>query len=213
MKTNFLTNVGIARFSISEEADLFLTSKYLNEVELLNLAGGVPTRDLDEILQVAEYDDSTQSLFFSSESDFFTAERELFWEDGFIDNKLLRVFSTGERIGTFIFLNEIIQARKLDIKLMTVSAAKGLAYNGYYTWARLGYTFNSPDDQNDFNDLIASHGRSEDTITELMKTKDGRDFWKENGFWWEGIFDLSANSENIVSLNNYLTQAGINFSL
>jgi len=117
------------------------------------------------------------------------------------------------RVGTYIFINEVIQARKLGIGCLKVSAAKSERFNGYYTWARLGYSIDDPGDQRDFEQLIADYGRSEQSMIELMKTNEGREFWKDQGFWSQGIFDLTPNSQNIEALNNYLAEAGINLSL
>lgn len=212
-KTNFLNNIRYVNFDISHDAEEFLISIHCNEIELLNLAGGIPESGTNDILHSGNYIDTTNSLLFSSESELFVIERQLFWDDKFVDNKLLTVFSTGRRIGTYIFINEIIQARKLGITYLKVSAAKSERFNGYYTCARLGYSIDSPEDQEDFEQLINVYGRNEKSMIELMQTKGGRKFWRDSGFWWQGVFDLSPNSENIEALNNYLVETGINLSL
>jgi len=61
--------------------------------------------------------------------------------------QLLKVFATGKGIGTVIFTNELIQSKKFGISRLKVSAAKSEEFSGYYTWARLGYSIDSPDDQ------------------------------------------------------------------
>lgn len=212
-KTNFLLNIGNISFSISPEADDFLTAILCNEIELLNITGGIPEQSIDIIHHVIDYNTDTTSLIFSTQSKWFVAERELFWNDKLIDNKYLEVFSTGRRIGTFIFINEVIQARKLGIVSLKVSAAKSDRLNGYYTWARLGYSIDSPDDQEGFDRLMKDYGRQEQSMIELMRTKEGRKFWQDYGFWWQGAFDLLPNSENIAALNAYLAETGINLSL
>ncbi len=130
-KTNFLNNIGAVNFNISYDAEQHLTSILCNEIELLNLAGGIPGNGINDILQSVEYTDINNSLSFSSESKLFVIERELFWDNKFIDNKLLIVFATGRGIGTYIFINEIIQARKLGIACLKASAAKSERFNGY----------------------------------------------------------------------------------
>jgi hypothetical protein len=212
-KTNYLSNISVVNFGISPETDSFLTSIHCNEIELLNMAGGIPEPGTNEILHTAEYAANTNSVVFSSESELFFAERELFWSDKFIDNKFLTVFAAGRGIGTYIFFNEIIQARKLGIVCLKVSAAKSDRLNGYYTWARLGYSIDSPEDLEDFVQLMGDHGRNEKSMIELMSTKEGREFWKKNGFWWQGVFDLSPGSENIKAFNNYVKEAAIDISL
>jgi hypothetical protein len=41
----------------------------------------------------------------------------------------------------------------------------------------------------------------------------GRDFWLTNGFWWEGYFDLTDGSDNMMAFQNYLAETGIDVSL
>jgi len=212
-KTNFLNYIKEVNFNISPYADDYLVLIQCNEVELLNLAGGIPQDEPFTILLSAEYDFDANSIYFSSESSFFFNERLLFWNDKFIDNYYLSVFSQGRGVGTFILINQIIQARKLGLRSLKVSAARSEQFNGFYTWARLGYSIDSPDDQEEFDQLILEHGRSERSLQELMQSNSGRDFWKQYGFWWQGQFDLNPNSENIMALNKYLNQAGINILL
>jgi hypothetical protein len=68
-------------------------------------------------------------------------------------------------------------------------------------------------DQESFLELMEMYKRKEVSIIELMKTQDGRDFWLTNGFWWEGYFDLTDGSENMMAFQNYLAEAGIDVPL
>ncbi len=211
-KTNFLKYIKEVNFKISKYADDYLVLIHCNEIELLNLAGGIPQDDAIEMLHSVDYDFLSNAVTFSTESEMFN-ERLLFWNDKFIDNQFLSVFSKGGGLGTFIFINQIIQARKIGLRFLKVSAARSDQFNGYYTWARLGYSIDSPDDQVEFDQLMLENRRGERSLEELMKSSNGRDFWKKYGFWWQGKFDLNTESENISALNNYLRQAGINVLL
>lgn len=42
------------------------------------------------------------------------------------------------------------------------------------------------------------------SITELMYSQEGRDYWKKNGDTFEGAFDLSEYSESMNTLDEYV---------
>ncbi len=212
-KTNFLHQIMNVNFNISIDADDFMVVMKSNEIEALNLCGGIPWDGLESILFSADYDYPSKSLYVSRESELFEANRSLYWNDRFIDNTYLNVFSTGTGLGVYIFINQIIQAQKLGIEYFTVSAAKSNKYNGYYTWARFGYSMDNPMDEKTLKELLTREGRQEMDLFELMKTRNGRNFWKEKGFWWQGKFNVLPGSINIQAFNDYLHQAGINLSL
>lgn len=96
--------------------------------------------------------------------------------------------------------------------LLHTNAVKQVDYNGYITWGKLGYTMLiTPREQ--FEKLLREHNRTEETLFELLKTKEGYEFWKRNGFSWSGIFFLTEGSENITLLKEYLKTRNINVPL
>lgn len=109
--------------------------------------------------------------------------------------------------GTEIFTNQVKEFQKKGYKKLETLAAKSDTLNGYYTWARLGYDFVNPSSQDDFDELVSSSVdndiSSARSLPELMSFPKGREFWKKNGFEFDGAFDLSENSKSMFILNRY----------
>lgn len=112
--------------------------------------------------------------------------------------------------GSDIFKNQVDSFKKQGFTELTTEAARTSIYNGYYTWARLGYTIANEKYQIQFNELV---GKSKDvviknvkTLPELMSFKKGREFWRENGFSFKGKFDLADSSESMFVLNKYMEE-------
>ncbi|MEN2399295.1 hypothetical protein GKZ90_0005875 [Flavobacterium sp. MC2016-06] len=198
-------------FNYNQIEDDEMVKHHTHEIDLLNICGGIPIDYANNYLLDINYDNHSFELALNSPE--HNVERTLNIRNKSIRNDFMQVYSTGYGIGTNIFINQIIQARKLGIKVFFVSAAKGATFNGYYTWARMGYDFIFDEDKNQFKELIFNNSRTETSLFELMQTVDGRSFWKTNGFWWEGQFMIQPGSKNINALNNYLIQAGIGLSL
>lgn len=113
----------------------------------------------------------------------------------------------------------------------------GEGMNGYYTWARYGYDASIESmrkampsrekiEKMQFQDteigkkakakLLAKHNTLDTleskykakSILDVMATQEGRDFWKANGFGFEGTFDLSEGSRSNKVLDAYLAAKG-----
>lgn len=112
--------------------------------------------------------------------------------------------------GSDIFSNQVNAFKKTGYSSLKTEAAKSDLYNGYYTWARLGYSFSESSDNRKFNELISQSKnqkiRSVTSLSELMSFKEGREFWRKKGFDFSGIFDLSSNSESMFILNKYMEE-------
>lgn len=112
--------------------------------------------------------------------------------------------------GTEIFSNQINSFKKLGYKKVITDAAKSDIYNGYYTWARLGYNFKDGNEKESFIDIIEGSGDKDikniESLSELMTTPKGREFWKENGFRFKAEFDLSESSQSMFILNEYMKE-------
>jgi hypothetical protein len=77
--------------------------------------------------------------------------------------------------------------------------------NGYYTWARLGYDckidkLERPEDR----DRVRKAFPEARMLSDLMKTQEGRDFWKKNGGPFQGKFNLSEGSQSRKVLESYV---------
>jgi hypothetical protein len=78
--------------------------------------------------------------------------------------------------------------------------------NGYYTWLRMGYKPNAGDEKkivDSFNKKNKSNGVQVKSSAEMMSSKYGRDWWKDNGFEWNGSFDLTKGSDSMKILADY----------
>jgi hypothetical protein len=110
--------------------------------------------------------------------------------------------------GAYILYNQAKNAQKEGFEEIETTASgnyKSIEHtNGYYTWLRLGY---KPDDDRDkefVEEANAKLGTNITSVTELMHSQEGRDWWKENGGGFGGTFDLSKNSYSMKTLEEYV---------
>lgn len=101
----------------------------------------------------------------------------------------------GKGFGTEIFAQQVEQAAKEGFAAITTNASgyPGSTVNGYYTWPRLGY--DAP--------LMISNPFGAKRLSDLMKTAQGRAWWKEHGSSIKASFDLSKNSLSRRVLHEY----------
>lgn len=132
-------------------------------------------------------------------------------------NDYFRVDETGGGKGTKIFADQVEACAFAGVKEIQTHAARGSdsTFNGYYTWPRLGY------DQ-DLGDISPTSSRervlakqlqekfpSAEKVSDLMKTKEGRDFWKAKGVdLHDATFDLREGSFSRKVLSAYLEEKG-----
>lgn len=136
--------------------------------------------------------------------------------DKFIHNEVLFVKRDRERsgIGSRIFADQVADAIANGFSYIVTHAAghRGHRMNGYYTWPRFGYDM-SVARIGDSNPRLA-RGIKENfpdarSILDVMETKEGRDWWKENGTdLYEAKFDLSPGSRSRKILRAYLEEKG-----
>lgn len=112
--------------------------------------------------------------------------------------------------GTEIFNNQVKSLKKAGFNEITTQAAgsKNSEYNGYYTWARLGF---EPENKqlgvDSFNEFAKNNGLSKvNSFNEIMSTSKGREYWKNNGNEFIGKFSLKNNSYSLNTLNSYINE-------
>lgn len=114
----------------------------------------------------------------------------------------------GSGKGTDIFYKQVQSFSKLGYERLVTDAVKSDIYNGYYTWARLGYNILSSSDKVSFTNLLSRSKSPEisssNSLPELMSFQEGRDFWKKEGFNFEGEFDLKGDSQSMFILSKYI---------
>jgi hypothetical protein len=134
----------------------------------------------------------------------------LYSTDGTIHNQLF-VLSENERgQGSKMFAEQVRNAAAAGWRKMETDATRSPTMNGHYTWARLGYMGAvrvRPDAvPAHLRDKISPTGILD--IREILKTPEGRTWWKENGWDWKGHFDLSEGSQSRRLLDAYLEERG-----
>ena len=117
----------------------------------------------------------------------------------------------GEGKGSEIFFNQVNSFKKKGYRKLETFAAMGETYNGYYTWARLGYEMREGSlGRAKFKSRISEaedeNIKSVNSLSELMTFSEGRSWWKENGVQFNGEFDLSDNSKSMFILNKYMEE-------
>lgn len=136
----------------------------------------------------------------------FKASRFMYERDGdlYIENHSLEATGeTGTGKGTAIFAQQVKEAGQMGVKAIKCTAGKDARMNGYYTWPRLGYDADIPVS-------VVSHLPREfakaTRVSDLMATKHGRDWWKENGVQTEMEFDPKPGSKSRKILDAYIAE-------
>lgn len=120
-------------------------------------------------------------------------------DDGpWLENQIIKISkgAQGKGYGTSFFLQQVEVAQRLGLREIQAYAARGSDYNGYYTWARLGYDGPLPEDLQTLTGLR--------TILELMRTKEMQELWRKEGEGFEATFDLRPGSESLKRLAEYV---------
>jgi hypothetical protein len=127
----------------------------------------------------------------------------------------------GRGIGTRVFARQVDGVAKLGIKSIKTYAIREDAsnpsdsFNGYYTWARLGY--NATLRLRDKHKLLDSHNSAlaalgaHNTVTlhELFHMSGGREHWRKHGDTIDMRFDPTPGSPHRQRLDKYLHDRNI----
>ena len=108
-----------------------------------------------------------------------------------IHNDEFRTQKTGTGLGLSIFAGQVETAAKLGVARIDTYAARGPTWNGYWTWPRFGY--DGPIPARNVPNLPPSLAGAT-RMSDLFRTKEGRDWWSKNGQSLDLIFDLTEGS-------------------
>lgn len=149
----------------------------------------------------------------------FNAKRTLYKDkDGnkVIENTefFMKESAQGKGIGTQVFTDQVNYAKDNGFNYIKCHAAKASAkpppYNGYYTWARMGYdqSLSDPKGIRKGEEHVWKATREKfpeaKTVLDVMSTKEGRDYWKANGVdMLNARFDLTPGSRSLRVLEAY----------
>jgi GNAT superfamily N-acetyltransferase len=136
----------------------------------------------------------------------------------------IRPSAQGKNVGTKVLAKQVFNAKKQGVDYITtfaggIGSAHGPqhATNGYYTWPRLGYdtpiSLIGTGSSNEMKELgikvrrkIKYKWPKAKTLQDVIRTKEGREWWKENGVGSPMQFFLTGEKapRNMKILNAYL---------
>lgn len=181
--------------------------------DLLQLCGGIP--DQEQLFANVDIESITShAVKVIVDSNLYRVCRTINLKRRVIFNDKMRVYEKNKGIGTNLFLNQVVFARRLGFIKLTVVAIDydgDEKVDGYYRWARLGYQMIDRNDLEDFADMMRALRRPEKTVGELVLTEDGYNIWKISGQDWIGEFQLADESESMEHLYRYLALKSFDF--
>lgn len=188
-----------------------INSNLTNEQAVQHLkASGIPYDFEGE----AEVKEILGSIYIYADGEGLAMNRIIELEGNYIKNDYFRIEENSryKGQGAQIFNNQVEEAAKQGYKYIKTSAAGGKGYNGFYTWARLGY---EPEDYYTKNKFLPYYkkfntkfGTNVKDFKELIGTKTGQEWWKGNGIGWNGAFKLEEGSYSRKTLKNYIDGKG-----
>jgi hypothetical protein len=127
-------------------------------------------------------------------------------------NESLRVHQDAPRgVGTRVLAHQVRGAQRIGVAYLTLDAEgrAGSPFNGYYTWARLG--FNGPIPERARAALAAGAPELQGAadILDLLALPGGVDWWRRHGSTFAGVFDLRPGSRSLATLARYTETVGI----
>jgi len=121
----------------------------------------------------------------------------------------------GKGFGASVFSSQVASAKQLGFKeIRTTAAGDGPEsggdgeYNGYYTWARMGYDGNLNSDAKDLFRKKLGLGLNDtpDRVSDVLGRPGGVALWKKYGHEFSGVFDLSDGSYSMKVHAAYLEE-------
>ena len=104
-------------------------------------------------------------------------------------------------LGTKILASQVENASTYGFTKIVTGASKAPDTNGYYTWARLGY--DGPF-KKETQEALPPSLKGAERVSDLMKTKEGREWWKDNGTGFFASFSLEKGSQSRKVLDEYV---------
>jgi hypothetical protein len=150
--------------------------------------------------------DITHPLYYG------TSERTLVRNpDGsiYLHNDILQLLNSApDGLGTRIAAHQVRQAREMGIsKIITHAAGRqGEHWAGSYTWPLLGYDCDIP---SHIAARLPKKLMDAKRVSDLVRTKYGRKWWKSHRDWIWTDFDLDPMSVSSKQHNAYLKEKGV----
>lgn len=125
------------------------------------------------------------------------------------EHESLEVFETGKGLGARLFGRQVSALRRAGFGRIDTFAAGSYGdpeYNGYWTWAAFGFDAKLP---NRIASKLPPELAEAKSVSDLMSTAEGQQWWKVNGKGLDMNFDLDPQSRSSQKLDIYLTSKGI----
>ncbi len=111
----------------------------------------------------------------------------------------------GIGIGTRILARQVDQASLFGFDRIETMAVRSGKYNGFDTWPKLGYDGELPAS---VLAKLPANMASSTRVRDLFATAEGRQWWKENGDTFHGVFELGEGSVSRQILDEYQQRHG-----
>jgi hypothetical protein len=102
--------------------------------------------------------------------------------------------------GTELFAKQVEGLDGSGVARIETMATRGDKENGYHTWPRLGFDADLPPE---LQKMLPDHLSGSSRVSDLMKSPEGRDWWKENGVGMSMSFDMKPDSHSRKVLDAY----------
>jgi uncharacterized coiled-coil protein SlyX len=176
-----------------KDAQKMLTKIFGRELtnqEIISMVG-IPGGGQGEIHIVAEGLNSVTVDFNSpTASASFSLSRirgQIYHTDSYIRNLGERTTTSGVQV-----LDGFKALMDAGVTKMTATAARGRYYNGYITWAKLGFT--GPIPESVIGAARAQFGPGIKNVEQIMQLPGGPAWWQANGDSWDATFDFTPGS-------------------
>ena len=112
-------------------------------------------------------------------------------------------------LGTTLFASQVENASALGVDYIKCEAThnpRSKKIGGYYTWPRLGYDGSLDTDMLEpfSKESLPDNLKEAKRVSDLMKTPEGRGWWKDNGRTMLLKFDVAEGSQSRKVLNEYV---------
>lgn len=175
--------------------------------QLVQCMGGILAGCIFKTFEIIKDDDDEKTFLLETDKykvvNTFSANSD--WDKLIVINSIEKC--TNENgIMVSLLHNQILYATKAGFEQLYCKAPRSKENIGYYIFLNMGFVpLVRTGFEKKFNDLIAgTEFRNSESYLDLLKTQEGRDFWKENGFEFEGVFDLEDNSLSRLIFEKYL---------
>ena len=124
------------------------------------------------------------------------------------NNEFFLSESAPDGLGRDMFQTAVANAKSAGIAYFKTHAAKSTNMVGYWVWPRFGYSYPVSSMSSRTQEAIRSEfGDDVEDVLDIMQTKKGRAWWKENGEGMGGaIFDMSEGSRSLEVWGRYLLE-------